>query len=254
MRCRRSSSTLRFVQRLTVAKCSRFEARALDRGLPHLSRLTLTNTGLSQRCLEAVGRLRGLRGLALEVATMADPGRLDVGAITGLAGLSRLELRLFASKVWQTLPAGFLLLLPAIWGGLEVLSLRGFGLGVLGFRYAGPLPKLRALDLSCCGFVDLARFVASLGHHHIDSLACLQLSGNKLHGLASIGALTSLDSLVLQSTRVEATGVAALLCLPRLKNLDVSDCGWLTEAGLDTLRGLSTGVGSIHRRQEHVLA
>jgi len=227
------------IQRLNVTKCRRFQAGMLDLYTPHLSKITLIQTKFSQQCLEAVGRLRALRALTLEIGIMSDPGQFDINAISGLRGLSRLELELYASNIWQALPAAFLLFIPVIWGELEVLSLRGFALATQSFCFAGCLPKLKAIDLTYCGSVDLARFVAVPGCKLFQSVFSLKLAGNLLENFASIIALTSLRSLVIQSTQTYDTGLTALLGLPDLRSLDVSECGWLTEAGLHTLRRLS---------------
>jgi hypothetical protein len=227
------------IQRLTVKNCRQFQAGMLDSYTPNLSDLTLIQTQFSQRCLEAIGRLPALQALTLEIGVMSDPAQFDINAISGLRGMSRLELQLFASNVWQALPATFLLSIPDIWGGLEVFSLRGFGLAIHSFSFAGCLPKLKVLDLTYCGYVDLASFVGNSGCSQFRSISSLKLAGNVLNTFASISALTSLTSLVLQYTQVDVKGLTALLSLPNLRKLDVTECGWLTESALGTLRGLS---------------
>ena len=205
------------LRRLRGSRCSLFIDPQRLSVFPNLQELVL-NEHPSLTSLEPLQELTSLRSLTLEEC-------FQIASQKGLSRLSSLRVLnlCYCGKMarWEkgeTPPLTKLILVGA--HNLEDLS------------FLSTLPTLRYLDLSYNRFLqDFSVFKA------LEGLETLHLHGTSLRSLKGVGALKSLKTLDLGSSK-RLRSLSGLEAAKSLVDLDINDCEGI--GGLECLRGLTS--------------
>lgn len=195
----------------------------------------LLNDLATDEQLKLVGRLPGLRRLALVNARVTDAGLKE---LAGLARLEELDVHTAHTKE-ELSDAGLEALLPL--KGLKVLTLNSHRVTSAGMATVARLPAVESLDLTSTNVGDEG-LKALTG---LRSLRRLNVTNTPVTdaGVAHLARMGELTDLELNDTRITDDALAAVKKLTKLRRLslastDVSDAGVKHLAGMTSLRDL----------------
>jgi len=203
---------------LSQAKLDQEHIRRLAH-VPHIRKLTLADTNVTDADLPYIGKLRSLEVLDISGTGISDEGLKHLGECRALAGLLASDTRITGTGLRhvRSLERLFLSNCPIKSATLErlhelhklnTLVLSGKEVDDAVIEQVSKLVSIECLSVSDCDVSDTAlAYLAKLPR-----MANLTVEGQKItdNGLAHLKRVTTLKTLTLSNTRVTAAGIGDL--------------------------------------------
>ena len=223
--------------------------------LPHLKRLKLSGSGITNAGVRQVSSLAGLTQLSLLDAQIDDAGLEQLVRLTNLASLSIRRSPALTDKGLEPLKR-----LPK----LVELGLLDLGITDRGLEQIAALTGLRSLDLRGDAQLSNAGLEQLLA---LKNLKTLRLGGYQINDdtLSVVKGFTSLTSLTIDDAAITDAGLTRIAGLP-LREITFCRCFSITDEAFQLLGGFSklrqlvlqgiplTGSGMQHLRNKNKLA